>query len=173
MRDRGTTDLVRFLDAMRAAEAAGAEVVAAWVGVCTRDALRGGLRVIASREAGHAELLALRLSDLGAPCVAEVSGVVRAAAVARFGSAAVSDEEKLASFLARYPDDAAVAAPIVAAMAALEADAETREVLRLVAEGETATVAWLRAYHKGLGRHAWSVAGPAPVARTVTPLRRT
>src|SRR5262249_44431129 len=101
MRDHHTTDLVAFLDAMRAAEAAGAEVVAAWVGVCTRDALRGGLRVIAAREAGHAELLAIRLADLGAPCVAEVPGPVCAAAVARFGSAAVSDEEKLASLLAR------------------------------------------------------------------------
>lgn len=173
MRDRGPTDLVRFLDAMRAAEAVGAEVVTAWVGACTRDALRGGLRVIAAREAGHAELLALRLSDLRAPCVAEVPRAVRAAALARFGSATISDEEKLTSVLVRYPDDAAAAAPIVDAMAALEADAETRELLRLVAEGETATVAWLRAYHKGLGRHAWSAAGAAPAARAVTPLRRT
>jgi len=32
----------------------------------------------------------------------------------------------------------------------LDPDLETRELLRLVAEGEGATVAWLRAYHASL-----------------------
>jgi len=40
----------------------------------------------------------------------------------------------------------------------LHHDPETREILRLVAEGEAATVAWLRAYHAGLVR-------PAPASR--------
>ena len=40
-----------------------------------------------------------------------------------------------------------------AAVAALDAaDAETRELLTLVAEAEVATVAWLRAYLQGLSR---------------------
>ena len=71
---------------------------------------------------------------------------------ARFGSPLVSDEEKLALVLARYPDDAAAVRPISRMVEMLGDDAETRELLRLIAEGEAATIAWLRAYHGGLGR---------------------
>lgn len=158
MRAGDGADVVRFLDAMRAAEVAGAEVVTAWVAVCPHDGLRGGLRAIAAREAAHAELLAVRLGELGAACAAEVTEPVRAAALARFGSPAVPDEEKIAALLARYPDDAAAAAPIARVIALLDDDPETRELLRLVAEGETATLAWLRAYHAGLGRRPWGAA---------------
>jgi hypothetical protein len=141
---------VRFLDALRAAEAAAAEVLEAWITVCALDGLRGGLRAIAEREAGHAELLAERLREMGAPCVATLDPAVRDAALERFGSSAVSDEQKLADVLARYPEDAAVTRPITAVLAGLHDDPETRELLRLVAEGENATVVWLRAYHAGL-----------------------
>jgi len=37
-------------------------------------------------------------------------------------------------------------------MDALDGDPETRELLRLVAEGEVATIAWFRAYQRALGR---------------------
>jgi hypothetical protein len=144
--------VVRFLDALRAAEAAGAEVLAAWIEVCSLDGLRGGLRAIAEREAAHAELLEERLREIGAPCAAMVAVTERDAAVARFGSPSVTDEEKLAFILARYPDDAAATRPIADVIEQLEDDHETRELLRLVAVGEEATVAWLRAYRAGLSR---------------------
>ena len=138
--------VVRFLDDLRAAEAASAEVVRAWLAVCTADELRGGLRVIAEREAAHAELLAERLRELGAPSTAAVAEPVRAAALARFGATGVPDEEKLALVLGRYPDDEVATRPITALLEQLDHDLETRELLRLVAEGEGATFAWLRAY---------------------------
>jgi hypothetical protein len=72
--------------------------------------------------------------------------------VTRFGSSTLSDEEKLALVLSRYPDDAAVTRPIRRMMDALDGDPETRELLRLVAEGEVATIAWFRAYQRALGR---------------------
>jgi hypothetical protein len=146
--------VTRFLDAMRAAEAAAADVLAAWIAVCTLDGLRGGLRVVAEREAAHAELLGDRLRELGAPCSAVVPEPLRAAALARFGSAAVPDEEKLAVFLARHPDDASATRPILRVLEQLRDDLETRELLELIAEGEAATLAWLRAYHQGLGRRS-------------------
>jgi hypothetical protein len=139
-----------FLDDLRAAEAAAAEVLAAWIGVCRLDGLRGGLRAIAEREATHAELLAERLREMGVPCTAVLDETVRSAALDRYGSERVPDEEKLASVLARYPDDASATRPIASIVEQLDHDLETREILRLVAEGETATVAWLRAYHAGL-----------------------
>lgn len=139
--------LTRFLDHLRAAEAASAEVFGAWVAACAQDGLRGGLRVIADREATHAELLAERLVELGAACTAAVADPVRTAALTRFGSGMVTDDEKLALVLARYPDEAAATRPIAAVIATLDDDPETRELLRLVAEGEAATIGWLRAYH--------------------------
>jgi hypothetical protein len=137
---------MRFLDDLRAAEAASAEVLHAWVGVCVADGLRGGLRAIAAREATHAELLGERLRELGAPCTAAVPEPVRVTALEHFGSPGVRDEDKLARLLARYPDDAVATRPITVLLEHLDHDAETRELLRLVAEGEAATFAWLRAY---------------------------
>jgi len=147
----GSRLVLRFLDSLRAAEAAGAAVVDAWVAVCPLPSLRGGLRTIAEREAGHAALLEERLRELGGTCDAVVPEAMRGAAVGRFGSPAVADEEKLALVLARYPEETTVRRPIVHVLDQLDPDLETRELLRLVAEGEGATVAWLRAYHASLG----------------------
>ena len=146
--------VIRFLDDLRAAEAASAEVLAAWIDVCALDGLRGGLRVIAEREATHAELLAERLGEMGVAPSALLAEPVRSAALERFGSGRVSDEQKLASLLARYPDDASATRPITQILDRLPHDPETREILRLVAEGEAATIAWLRAYHAALARAA-------------------
>ena len=144
--------VVRFLDDLRAAESASAEVFAAWIAVCALDGLRGGLRVIAEREAAHAELLAERLGELGAAPAAQLGEAVRATALEQFGSLQVSDEQKLALVLARYPDDASATRPLTEVLDRLDGDPETREILRLVTEGEAATIAWLRAYHAGLAR---------------------
>jgi len=146
----GSSLVLRFLDALRAAEAAGAAVVDAWVAVCPLPSLRGGLRTIAEREAGHAALLEERLRELGGTCDAAVPEAMRAAAVARFGSSEVPDEEKLGLVLARYPEEGTVRRPIAHVLELLDPDLETRELLRLVAEGEGATGAWLRAYHASL-----------------------
>ena len=144
--------VVRFLDDLRAAETAAAQVLGAWIAVCRLDGLRGGLRAIAEREAGHAELLTDRLREMGAECSAVLDDAVRRTAIARFGSDEVSDEDKLAQVLARYPDDQSATRPIAGILEHLDHDLETREILRLIAEGESATVAWLRAYHAGLAR---------------------
>jgi hypothetical protein len=149
-----TERAARFVDDLRAAEAASAEVLAAWIAVCSLDGLRGGLATIAAREATHAELLAERLAEMHAPRAAAVGSELRAAALGCFGAADVSDEEKLALVLVRYPDDTSAARPIEDILSELGDDPETCEILRLVAAGEAATVAWLRAYRNGLERRA-------------------
>src|SRR5438552_2373654 len=98
--------------------------------------------------------LALILGRLLAREDAPLGEPGRAAALGRFGSAALSDEQKLATLLARYPEDTSATRPITDVLDHLDDDLETREILRLVAEGETATMAWLRAYHAGLVRPA-------------------
>lgn len=149
--ERGETALaIGFCDALRAAEEASADVVEAWIAVCGADGLRGGLTAIAARERAHAALLAERLAQLGGAPRARVAESVRAAALARWGAADVSEEAKLDGMLARYVADDDVARPLGAVAAALAGDGETRELLRLVAATESATIAWLRAYRAGL-----------------------
>jgi hypothetical protein len=139
-----------FLDALRAAEAASAEVFGAWRIACTLAGLRGGLETIAEREATHAALLAERVEELGGVVQARVDDAVVAAARDRFGSPELSDDDKLARVTARYADDEAVVAPIEASLATLGDDGETYELLRLLLAGESATFAWLRAYHRAV-----------------------
>lgn len=150
--ERGETALaVAFCDALRAAEDASADVVEAWIAVCGADGLRGGLAAIAARERAHATLLAERLTELGGTPRACVAEPMLAAALARWGAADVGEEAKLDGLLARYPADEDVARPLGAVASVLAGDAETRELLRLVAAAESATLAWLRAYRAGLG----------------------
>jgi hypothetical protein len=151
--------LLAFLDALRAAEAASAEVLDAWIAVCRLDGLRGGLRTIAAREATHARLLAESLTSFGAVSRAAVPDRVRAAALECFGDAETSDESKLGVFLERYARDGAVTEPIEAAMDEVPNDVETREFLRLIAAGETGTVAWLRAYERSMSPGVVSLPG--------------
>src|SRR2546427_12132080 len=78
MTENGREAVLRFLDDLRAAEMAGAEVLAAWIAVCGLDGLRGGLRAIGEREAAHAELLEERVRELGGMCTAAVAEAERA-----------------------------------------------------------------------------------------------
>ena len=146
-----TSWVLGFLDAFRAAETASAEVIAAWRLVCNLPGLCGGLDTLAEREATHAALSAARLHELGGMMHARVPDAVIEAARNRFGSPAVSDEEKLALVARRYPEDGDVAHPLHAAMEAPGLDPETRAMLHLVASGEAATIGWLRSYHRAIG----------------------
>lgn len=140
---------VAFLDAYAAAEATAAEVYLAWAAVCASPGLRGGLRVIAAREATHARLVVRRLQQLGVVPRAQIGEPARAAALARFGCRDVTDADKLDALLARYPDDAEAAAPLLVVATAPATDPTTSTLLELIAATEVTTVAWLRQYRAG------------------------
>jgi hypothetical protein len=112
--------------------------------------LRGGLDTIAEREATHAALLQERLTELGGAMRVAVDPIAVADAIERFGAPAESDERKLVAVAGRYPDDAVATTPVTRVLDALEDDAETQEMLRLIAAGEAATFAWLRSYHRAI-----------------------
>ena len=141
-----STEVLGFLDTLRAAEDASADVLMAWIDVCRLDGLRGGLRTIAAREASHASLLAERLVAADRAPMASLRPEVAHRALETFGDVHTRDEDKLARLLERYPDEDAVTAPIDAMVATLGGDGETREILRLIAAGERASMSWLRAY---------------------------
>ncbi|MFN8545407.1 MAG: ferritin-like domain-containing protein [Candidatus Binatia bacterium] len=141
------TVAIACLDGLHAAAVAAAEVFAAWIGSCLHPGLRGGLRTVAAREQVHAQLAAQRLRELGGAPGATIAAELRAAAVVRYGAADVTDDEKIALVLGRFPDESAVSAVFGVLPARLHDDRETRELLRLIAAGEMDTVGWLRAYH--------------------------
>lgn len=155
----------RGLAAVAAAEAASARVFEAWCDACAGAGLRGGLRTIAAREGTHARLLAARLAELEAPGGEPETPADAAAVAARWASVEWSDAQKLDALLARHGSPEAVAAPLV--RIAHLADAETRAMLLLVADGERATVAWLRAYQRAVSQRA-----PDEASASVLPLRR-
>jgi len=145
LRDGEPARVVAFVDALRAAEDASADVFAAWAAASPADGLRGGLAAIAARERRHATLLGERLVELGAQPVAALADGVRDGAVRRFGAADVGDHVKLTRLLERPH-----AAPVQAVANALGSDDETRAMLELIEDTEHASFAWLRAYHAGM-----------------------
>src|SRR5437899_12988479 len=100
--DDQTREIVGLLDEFQAAERAGAEAVDRWVAVCRDARLRGGLKVIRTRDFGHASLAEGRLRALGGLPSARV-GRDLASLLAMLASPEVSDRAKLTALLARFP----------------------------------------------------------------------
>ena len=131
-----------LLDGYRAAEASGAEAVTMWAEVTSDERLAGGLRVIAAREAGHADLLARRVRELGREPSAEVPEWLERYNAALLDDEA-TDEERLAAVVSRFPDVDEAMAPLRAAIERMDDDPLTSELLRAVAQDEEATLRWL------------------------------
>jgi hypothetical protein len=139
--------VVAFLGALAAATDAAADVARTWTAACRSDGLRGGLRALTQRTAAHAAVLNERLRELGGtPGRITLSPALLAAARLRYGSPEIGDREKLASMVRVADHDATPAERIEGFAASLAEDVETREILRLVAAGEKATLVWLTAY---------------------------
>lgn len=137
--------VVRFLDEFRAGETFGGEVFALWREATSNPLLRGGLRVIAEREARHGRQLAERLAELGGNAEVTLPASFREAARARLASREISDLDKLSGVLKRLPDAEAAVKPICDVIAQIEADCESRALLELIVDEETSTIRWLHA----------------------------
>jgi hypothetical protein len=134
--------LIALLDALHAAERAGADAVEHWVASCRDPGLRGGLRVICARDRRHAALAEARLRALGGvpsatvgPDLTALCGVV--------ADPGVSDRSKLTLLLARLPSD--VEGTFAAIADVSEIDAETHALLNVIGEEDRASLRWLRA----------------------------
>ena len=145
----GRARVIGLLDSFRAAERAGAEAVGRWIGACGDPRLRGGLRVIRTRDAGHAALAEDRLRALGGVPDAEPSREL-AALCGVVADPGVSDRSKLAMLLGRLPgpDDG----PLLAIVRDVEGDAETQALLATILDDERASIRWLRQMRDTLER---------------------
>src|SRR5882672_11219008 len=95
-------EVIGLLDAFQAAERAGADAVGRWIAACADPRLRGGLRVIQSRDRRHAALAVARLGALGVQPAAHVgrgpspfSGVL--------SDPGITDRSTIARLLSRFP----------------------------------------------------------------------
>ena len=139
--DDQTPEIVGLLDEFQAAERAGAEAVDHWVAVCRDARLRGGLKVIRTRDFGHASLAEGRLRALGGVPAAQV-GRELGSLLAKLASPEVSDRAKLTALLARFPGQ--LEDPLADVVRRIDEDDETRSLLATIAEDERMSLAWLR-----------------------------
>jgi hypothetical protein len=154
--------IVRFLDEFRAGESFGGEIFHLWCKASRDPALRGGLRVVAEREASHGRLLEARLSELGGRCEVSLPESLRDAARARLSARDVSDLDKIRDLTRRLPDVDAAVEPIRNVIAQIEQDHETRTLLALLIDEETSTLRWLHAMERQLaGAERTAASAPA------------
>lgn len=145
-------EILGFLDRLRALESAGELAFGAWIRTCEDDRLRGGLRTIQLREAGHARLLGDRMEALGGSIGdGALDGRARET-IDRLASEAIPDHEKLRDLLSRYPDVEAALAPIHEMADRLGPDHETRALLETIAADERSTLEFLHAEGARLGK---------------------
>jgi hypothetical protein len=142
--------LVRFLDEFRAGEAFGGETFALWCQATSDPALRGGLRVVAEREARHGRLLADRLAEIGGRPEVTLPEEFRQAACARLASREIPDLDKIRDLTRRLPDVDAAVQPIRDVIDQIAVDCETRTLLGLLVDEEASTLRWLHAEEKRL-----------------------
>jgi DNA-binding ferritin-like protein len=144
--------VIAFLDEFRAGEALGESSLGAWIHVCRDSTLRGGLRVVQAREASHARLLAERIKELGGALHFEIPDATYEQVMTRSASSETCDAEKVAAFVARFPDPERAVAPIHAVADTLDDDPETQSLLRTIADDERATLAYFYAQRERMER---------------------
>ena len=133
--------VIALLDTFQAAERAGVQAVERWMAACHDPQLRGGLRVIRTRDRRHASLAEERMRALGGVPSAGVSREL-AAVCEVVGDPGVSDRSKIGILLARFPagGDGALAALV----RRVSDDAETRALVASIGQDEDASLGWLR-----------------------------
>jgi len=134
-------ELISLLDALQAAERAGADALERWVASCRDPRLRGGLRVICARDRSHAALAEARLRALGGVPTATANGELLAVC-GIVGDPQVSDRTKLTVLLTRLAGGVEGTIAVVARTS--RDDAETHALLIAIGEDDRASLRWLR-----------------------------
>lgn len=139
--ERKRLELAFVLDRYRAAEASGAETLTQWSRLSGDNALSGGLRTIAAREAYHAELLACRVRELGAEPRAEIPSWL-SEYNSRMSDPAATDVERLEAIVQQFPDIESALTPLAQTIDSIDEDPLTRELLRTIEQDERASLEW-------------------------------
>jgi hypothetical protein len=143
--------IAHIIDRFRVEETAGGMLFAAWADQCNIPELRGGLRVIAEREAYPGRIFEQRLNELGHPCRTELNDPRGSDLAACLIDPGVPDTMKLARFNNFIGDAAETTRPIREFSNAIADDVETKAALKLFVEDEFSTISWLRQMGDRLG----------------------
>ena len=135
--------IIGLIDALQAEESAAGVVLANWAKVCQDPALKGGLTMIAEREAYHGRVFARRMQALGVPCKASINPCRGPEYQAFMADPAVSDAAKLARAYDNIGNVETLIQPVIEFAASIKEDPETREALRLYCEDEISSGRWL------------------------------
>ena len=133
-------ELLRFLDRFRAGEALGAATTKAWIEVSDVACVKGGLHVVAEREAMHARLLEGCLRAHGGTPRYELPEAVRSEAMKRIEGRTRGDAAKVLEFVQRTGDAEKALEPIYKMADRLDGDSETQALLRTIAQDERSTL---------------------------------
>jgi hypothetical protein len=133
--------VIDFLEATTPAEVAASEAIRQWLRTCQIDCIKGGLKMVAEREAYHSRAFAERLIELGRNVPASVGPEIRES-IDYLGDTGLSDLEKLQRTTRRYPNPEDAMQPLFEFISSLKEDQQTKEMLRLFAADELSTLRW-------------------------------
>ncbi len=134
--------LLSFLDRLHATQLDSALAFAKWASVCRTPGLRTGLILIAERDSSHARALERRAREMGGQ-LHSLTSEHGSKLVEVLANPEISDLEKLMGVVNFIPEPREAAAPILNFAALLKSDLESKQALRLIAEDELSTAAWL------------------------------
>jgi hypothetical protein len=133
--------VIDFLEAITPAEVAASEAIREWLRICQIDCIKGGLRMVAEREAYHGRAFTERLIELGRTVPASVRPEIRES-IDYLRDTNLSDLEKLQRTSSRYPNPEDAMQPLFEFISSLKEDQQTKEMLRLFAADELSTLRW-------------------------------
>jgi bacterioferritin (cytochrome b1) len=135
--------IMHLLDEFRCGENFAAEYLNKWVEVSDQECVKGGLRVVQHREAYHAQILEARLRELGGMPQCTVPQERRDKEVPFYSSTDMKDAQKLLSISSRISDPAAALKPLTDAIAQIQEDQQSKELLRSLIDDEMSSIKWL------------------------------
>ena len=136
-------DMVLYLlDEYRCIEGFAARYLGAWKAVAQEDCVRGGLRTVCGREQLHADLLEARLRELGGTpqCTVPAERLADLSTIARQPIVTATSWAKIA---ARLQQPEKVVQFLTQAIAQIDTDRDTRELLATILDDERATIKWV------------------------------
>ena len=124
--------VIKFLETVAPAETAGGEAIRAWLQVCKLDCIKGGLKMVAEREAYHGRAFAQRLMELGGSVPQSVNPEIREN-IDYLRDASISDLEKLHKAQRASPIPTRLIVRC-SSLWALKEDQQTKEMVKLFAQ---------------------------------------
>jgi len=135
--------IIDLIDKIQVAESCAGVALSNWAKTCAIPALRGGLKMIAEREAFHGRVLSQRIRDLGGECKAALDPFSMESE-ACLADPNLTDLEKLTNLVERNGDPTTLIRPVLDFADLLTEDLESAEILKLYYADEISSGNWLR-----------------------------